>query len=85
MLGCTYLTKRIWKRNCSDFCTNVILGVNVLRLYFKLNIIFHYYFTGMGFRPMPKIDSTLIKFHQGNPESYKKYTENIKTFLKSKL
>jgi sodium/potassium-transporting ATPase subunit beta len=36
---------------------------------------------GMSFRPMPNIESTLIKFHQGQPESYQKYKANIETFL----
>jgi len=36
---------------------------------------------GMGFRPMPDVDSTLIRFEQGNPSSYKIYTDHIQAFL----
>jgi len=36
---------------------------------------------GMGFRPMPDIDSTLIRFEQGKASSYKIYTDHIQAFL----
>jgi len=36
---------------------------------------------GLAFRPMPNIESTLIKFNQGEEDSYKKYTSNIESFL----
>jgi sodium/potassium-transporting ATPase subunit beta len=36
---------------------------------------------GMGFRPMPDVDSTLIRFEQGKPSSYKIYTDHIQAFL----
>lgn len=36
---------------------------------------------GMGFRPMPDVDSTLIRFEQGKPSSYKMYTDHIQAFL----
>ena len=36
---------------------------------------------GLAFRPMPNIESTLIKFNQGDETTYKKYTSNIESFL----
>jgi len=36
---------------------------------------------GMAFRPMPKVSSTLIKFKQGEPDTYRKYVDNIKILL----
>jgi len=36
---------------------------------------------GMGFRPMPDYESTLIHFEQGKPSSYKVYTDNIRAFV----
>ncbi|CAH1782013.1 unnamed protein product [Owenia fusiformis] len=35
----------------------------------------------MNFRPMPNPESTLIKFEQGRPSSYKPYTDHINSFL----
>lgn len=37
---------------------------------------------GMGFRPMPNVESTLISFDANKEETYKKYVDNIKEFLK---
>jgi sodium/potassium-transporting ATPase subunit beta len=37
---------------------------------------------GMGFRPMPNLESTLVKFTQGDPDSYEKYVEHISDYLK---
>jgi len=39
----------------------------------------------MGFRPMIKIDSTLIEFNSGKSESYKKHLENIEELLERTL
>lgn len=36
---------------------------------------------GLAFRPMPDIKSTLIKFEQGQEHSYRKYIDNIQSFL----
>ena len=36
---------------------------------------------GMSFRPQPDYRSTLIRFVQGRPSSYKKYTDHIQAFL----
>jgi len=36
---------------------------------------------GMAFRPMPNIESTLIRFQQGQEKSYMKYKNNIESFL----
>lgn len=36
---------------------------------------------GMGFRPMPNIESTLIRFKQGLKEEYKVYTDHIDNYL----
>lgn len=38
--------------------------------------------TGMGFRPMIKIDSTLIQFNHNDSDSYKELVENIDELLK---
>jgi len=37
---------------------------------------------GMGYRPMPYIDSTLIRFEQGQPDSYRPLVDSIERFLK---
>lgn len=39
----------------------------------------------MGFRPMPNIESTLIRFKQGVKEDYKKFTDDIDKYLKGML
>ncbi len=36
---------------------------------------------GMGMRPNPQYQSTLIRFVQGRPSSYKMYTDHIQAFL----
>ena len=36
----------------------------------------------MGFRPMIKIDSTLIEFNSGRNDTYKDHLENIEELLK---
>lgn len=36
---------------------------------------------GMGFRPMPDVESTLVKFKQGVPDNYGEYVEHIQDFL----
>jgi len=36
---------------------------------------------GMAFRPMPKVSSTLIKFNEGEEDTWRKYTDNIKILL----
>jgi len=41
-------------------------------------------FAGMGYRPMPYIDSTLIRFRQGRPETYKSLVDSIDDYLKRK-
>jgi len=38
--------------------------------------------TGMGFRPMIKIDSTLIEFKTGEKKTYEKHLENMEELLK---
>jgi len=40
---------------------------------------------GMGYRPMPAIDSTLIRFKQGVPDTYKSLVGSIDSYLKGKL
>ena len=42
------------------------------------------FLAGMGFRPMPDVDSTLIRFEQGKASSYKMYTDHIQAFLERK-
>ena len=39
---------------------------------------------GMGYRPMPYIDSTLIRFKQGQPDSYKTLIDSIDNYLEGK-
>jgi sodium/potassium-transporting ATPase subunit beta len=36
---------------------------------------------GMGFRPMITVEKTLIKFKQGQKDSYSKYVDDIESFL----
>lgn len=36
---------------------------------------------GMGFRPMPDQRTTLIRFEQGKPSSYKPYADHIQAYL----
>lgn len=38
-------------------------------------------FAGMGFRPMPDVESTLVKFQQGEPKTYEKYINHIQDFI----
>lgn len=38
--------------------------------------------SGMGFRPMINVESTLIRFSADDPESYKPHIEDIKAFIK---
>lgn len=38
---------------------------------------------GMGFRPMPNVESTLIKFSAGNPSTYAKHIKNLQALLDS--
>lgn len=35
-------------------------------------------------RPMPLFDSTMIRFSQGKPSSYRPYTDHLEAFMKSK-
>ncbi len=35
----------------------------------------------MGFRPQPDIDRTIIKFRQGEQDSYQHLIDNMKAFL----
>lgn len=47
--------------------------------------IFGSFYTGLGFRPTPppeKIDSTLIHFRPGNPDSYSHWKNDLESFLK---
>ena len=37
--------------------------------------------TGLAFRPMPDMESNLVRFIQGKPETYKQYTDHIQAFL----
>jgi len=37
---------------------------------------------GMGFRPMPDIEKTLIKYNKGKEKEYRPYVNNIKYFLR---
>lgn len=37
---------------------------------------------GMGFRPMPNVESTLIRFKTGDSKSYEKHIASIETLLK---
>jgi len=41
------------------------------------------YNPGMGYRPQPDIDRTLIDFAQGDPESYADYTKNLDKYLEA--
>lgn len=36
---------------------------------------------GMGFRPVPEYQSTLVRFVQGRPSSYKRYTDHIQAYV----
>ena len=38
----------------------------------------------MGFRPMPEIESTLIKYNVSDPKSSEKYVKSINDFLLGK-
>jgi len=37
---------------------------------------------GMGFRPMPDVERTLIKYSVSKPDSYEKYVDSFEQFLK---
>jgi len=37
---------------------------------------------GMGYRPMPYVDSTLIRFDQGRPQTYKILVDSMERYLK---
>jgi len=37
---------------------------------------------GMGYRPMPYVDSTLIRFDQGRPQTYKILIDSMERYLK---
>ena len=41
-------------------------------------------FAGMGYRPMPYVDSTLIRFSQGQPHTYKILIDSIERYLDGK-
>ena len=49
-----------------------------------LHAVFATLLTGMGYRPQPDFERTLIRFEQGKPESYNAYTEHLQTYLQSK-
>jgi sodium/potassium-transporting ATPase subunit beta len=51
---------------------------NEPKLQYKQSILKGY--PGMGYKPQPDITTTLIRFEQGQPESYSKYTTQIQTF-----
>lgn len=36
---------------------------------------------GMGYRPQPDVERTLIEFKQGQPETYQHYIDNLQSFL----
>ena len=36
---------------------------------------------GMGFRPMPDYRTTLVRFEQGKPSSYKPFTDHLQSFM----
>ncbi|XP_067947956.1 sodium/potassium-transporting ATPase subunit beta-2-like [Watersipora subatra] len=36
---------------------------------------------GLGIRPLPQFDTTLIRFQQGKPSSYKPYTDHLESYL----
>ena len=36
---------------------------------------------GLGFRPMPDMETVLVRFEQGKPSTYKMYTDHIQAFL----
>jgi len=36
---------------------------------------------GMGYRPQPDVETTLIRFEQGKPESYEVYTDGLRSAL----
>ena len=40
---------------------------------------------GMGVRPLPDFETTLITFQANKPETYKIYTDHVQAFLKSNL
>ena len=40
---------------------------------------------GMGFRPMTTVEKTLIKFKQGQKDTYAKYIDDIESFLEGML
>ena len=39
---------------------------------------------GLGFRPLPDLETTLIRFVQGSPSSYKIHQDHIQAFLDRK-
>ena len=50
-------------------------------MYIKLFTNTVYICVGIGMRPLPQYDTTLIRFQQGKPSSYKPYTDHLQAFL----
>lgn len=61
-----------------------ILNINWISLKLVIDTFF-YFFSGLGFRPMPpesNVESTLIWYKGSDPNNYKYWTEEIDKFLK---
>ena len=41
--------------------------------------------SGLGFRPQPDVERTLVRFHQGIEEQYEKLTENLGEIIDGKF
>lgn len=42
------------------------------------------YIVGMGFRPMPNVESTLVRFVKGDASTYSMLTDHIEGYLQCK-
>jgi len=50
----------------------------------KKRYIFVILLTALGFRPVPSVDMTLVRFIKADPTSYSPLTDNLEAYLQCK-
>ena len=50
-----------------------------------LFLVFNVIFSGLAFRPIPNVMTTLIRFNKARPSTYSPYVDHIEGFLQCKF